>query len=90
MKPASKFVLATAAFTVTGVALACTVLPMLPFSISVDLKDIAAAKQAGASSADAPNRAFLKKLDETAEGRSVRMHGATRPSSATSCTKQKS
>ncbi len=42
MKPASKFVLATAAFTVTGVALACTVLPMLPFSISVDLKDIAA------------------------------------------------
>ena len=40
---------------------------MLPFSISVDLKDIAAAKQAGASSADAPNRAFLKKLDETAE-----------------------
>lgn len=49
MKPVSKFVLATAAFTVTGVALACTVLPMLPFSISVDLKDIAAAKQAGAS-----------------------------------------
>ncbi len=44
MKPASKFVLATAAFTVTGVALACTVLPMLPFSISVDLKDIAARK----------------------------------------------
>ena len=67
MKPVSKFALATAAFTITGVALACTVLPMLPFSISVDLKDIAAAKQAGASSAEAPNKAFLKKLDETAE-----------------------
>lgn len=54
-------------FGLAGTALACTVLPMIPFTISVSQSDIANAIRSGASKSDAPNLAFLKNLDAAGE-----------------------
>lgn len=59
--------LAYATLGLAGVGIACTVLPMLPFTISVSQSDIANAVRAGVSKSQAPNAAFLKNLDAAGE-----------------------
>lgn len=59
--------LAYASLGLAGVGIACTVLPMLPFTVSVSQSDIANAVRAGVSKSQAPNAAFLKNLDTAGE-----------------------
>lgn len=59
--------LAYATLGLAGVGIACTVLPMLPFTSSVSQSDIANAVRAGVSKPQAPNAASLKNLDAAGE-----------------------